>query len=96
MRPKTVSGKLIGSKANYYMDEELRDCLGTVRKKTWILVIMLIAAALFVQSHVQHDLNQEREIWRLYEYITHLEKKTSIYYYKVKELEKNKYICVPP
>ena len=78
------------------MDEELKDLLGTVRKKTWILVIMLIAAALFVQSHVKHDLEQEKEIWRLYEYIAHLEKKTSIYYYKIKELERDKHICVPP
>ena len=78
------------------MDEELKELLGSVRSTTWALVVMLFAAALFVQSHVKHDLEQEREIWRLLDYVSYLEKKTSIYYYKIKELEKSKYICIPP
>ena len=78
------------------MDVELKELLGTIRKKTWALVALLFIAALFVQSHVKHDLNQEKEIWRLLEYITHLEKQTTIYHRKIQELEKDRYICIPP
>jgi len=78
------------------MDEELKGLLGSVRKKTWALVVMLFAVALYVQAHVKHDLEQELENHRLLEYISHLEKQTSTYYYRIKTLEKEKYICTPP
>jgi hypothetical protein len=78
------------------VDEELKELLGTVRKKTWALVIMLFAAALFIQFHVKHDLEQEREIWRLLEYVSHLEKQVTIYYNKVEQLKRAKHICIPP
>ena len=61
------------------MDEELRDLLGVIRGKTFALLIMLFAAALFVEEHVKHDLAQEKEIRSLLKYISHLEKQTSIY-----------------
>ena len=78
------------------MDEELKKALGSVRGKTWALVVMLFAAALYIQAHVKHDLNQELEIHKLLQYISHLEKQTSTYYYKIKTLEKEKCLCMPP
>ena len=78
------------------MDEELKELLGSVRKKTWALVIMLFAAALFVQSHVKHDLAQEKEIRSLLKYISYLEKQRTNYCQRIEELERNKYICTPP
>ena len=96
MKPKTVNGKLIGFKTNYYVDKNLKVSLGSVRKKTWGLLAMLLAAALFVSSHVKHDLTQEKEIRSLLKYISHLEIQTSIYYQRIEQLERNKYICTPP
>tara|TARA_R110000824_G_scaffold99052_1_gene236006 strand:+ start:1424 stop:1660 length:237 start_codon:yes stop_codon:yes gene_type:complete len=78
------------------VDEELKDLLGTVRKKTWIFVIMLFAAAFFVQSHVKHDLAQERENRALLKYISHLEIQTSIYCQRIKTLEKEGHMGTPP
>lgn len=78
------------------MDEDLKKALGSVRGKTWALLVMLFGATLYVQDHVKRDLEQEREIHGLLEYISHLEKRTSTYYYKIKTLEKEKYICTPP
>ena len=78
------------------MDVELKKQLGSIRKKTWALLVMLSAATLFVQSHVEHDLAQEKEIRSLLKYISHLEKQTSIYCQRIKKLERNKYICIPP
>ena len=78
------------------MDEELEELLGTVRKKTWILVVMLIGAALYVQAHVKHDLEQEKEIWRLNKYVSHLEHQTSIYYQRIKTLEREGHMGTPP
>ena len=95
MRLRTVNGRLIGFKTNYYVDTELKELLGTVRKKTWALVAMLFIASLFVQAHVKHDLDQEKEIWHLIEYISHLEKQTAIYSRKILELERNKHTCTP-
>ena len=77
------------------MDTELKELLGTVRKKTWALVIMLFMCATFVETHVKHDLDQEKEIWHLIEYISHLEKQTAIYSRKILELERNKHTCTP-
>ena len=78
------------------MDAELEKQLGSVRKKTWVLVVMLLAAGLFVQSHIKHDFAQEKEIRSLYKYISQLEIQTSIYCQRIKELKRNKYICTPP
>jgi len=78
------------------VDKDLKALLGSVRKKTWALVVLLFAAGLFVQSHVKHDLAQEKEIRSLLKYISHLEIQTSIYYQRIKKLERNKYICIPP
>ena len=78
------------------MDDELKELLGSVRKKTWALVVMLFAASLFVSSHVKHDFEQEKEIRKLLKYISHLEKQTSIYCQRIKKLERNKHICMPP
>ena len=78
------------------MDEELKELLGTIRGKTFALLIILFAAALFVEEHVKHDLAQEAEIRQLLEYISHLEKQTTIYCQRINELKENKYICLPP
>ena len=78
------------------MDDELKKELGSVRGKTWALLVMLFAAAFYIQAHVKHDLEQEREIHRLLEYISHLEKQTSTYYYRIKTLEREKHLCIPP
>ena len=78
------------------MDEELKGMFGSVRKKTWALVIMLFAASLFVSSHVEHDFAQERENRRLLKYISHLETQTSIYCQKIKALERERHMCVLP
>jgi len=78
------------------VDKDLKTLLGSVRKKTWILLAMFFAATLFVSSHVKHDLTQEKEIRSLLKYISVLEKQTSIYCKRIKELERNKYICIPP
>jgi len=78
------------------VDEELRELLGSVRSKTFALLFMLFAAALFVEEHVKHDLAQETEIRQLLEYISHLEKQTTIYCQRINELKENKYICLPP
>jgi hypothetical protein len=96
MKPKIVNGKLTGFKTNYYVDKDLKVLLGSVRKKTWALVVMLFATGLFVSSHVKHDLAQEKEIRSLLKYISHLEKQTSIYCQRIKKLERNKHICMPP
>ena len=78
------------------MGVELKKQLGSVRKKTWALLVMLLAATLFVQSHVNHDFAQEREIHHLLKYISHLEAQTSIYCQKIKVLEREKRVCVLP
>jgi len=72
------------------VDEELKGLLGSVRKKTWAFVVMLFAASLFVQSHVKHDLEQETEARKLLQYISLLEKQTSIYLNEIKKLKKQK------
>jgi len=73
---------------------ELKKQLGSVRKKTWMLLAMLFAATLFVSSHVKHDLAQEKEIHGLLEYISHLETQTSVYCQKVKKLKRERSTCV--
>ena len=78
------------------MRAELKKQLGSVRKKTWILLAMFFAATLFVSSHVNHDLAQERENRALLKYISHLEIQTSIYCQRIKVLEKEKRMCVLP
>ena len=78
------------------MDDELKELLGSVRKKTWALVVMLFAAALFVQSHVKHDFAQEKEIRNLRKYISILEKQTSIYCQRIKALERERHMCILP
>ena len=75
------------------MDKELRELLGTIRGKTFALLTMLFAAALFVQDHVKHDLAQELEIRQLVKYVSHLEKQTSIYYQEIRRL-KTKNACI--
>ena len=78
------------------MDEELKKISGSVRKKTWILLAMLLTATLFASSHVEHDFEQEREIQSLLKYISLLEVQTSIYCQRIKVLEKEKHMCVLP
>ena len=68
------------------MDEELKELLGSVRGKTFALLFLLFAAALFVEEHVKHDLAQELEIRQLLEYVSHLEKQTSFYYNEIQRL----------
>ena len=68
------------------MDEELKELLGSVRGKTFALLFLLFAAALFVEKHVKHDLAQELEIRQLLEYVSHLEKQTSFYYNEIQRL----------
>jgi hypothetical protein len=70
------------------VDDELRDLLGTIRSKTWALLIMLFAAALFVEGHVKHDLAQELEIRQLLKYVTHLEKHTGACYQEIQRLKR--------
>ena len=77
----------------YRMDDELREMLGSVRGKTFALLFMLFAAALFVEEHVNHDLAQEKEIRQLMRYATHLEKQTSTYYTEIQRL-KAKNMCI--
>jgi len=84
------------NKTIYYVGAELKKQLGSVRKKTWILLAMLFAATFFVSSHVEHDFAQERENRALLKYISHLEKQTSIYCQRIKVLEKEKHMCVLP
>ena len=78
------------------MATELKKQLGSVRKKTWVLLAMFFAATLFVSSHVKHDLAQEREIRGLLKYISQLEVQTSIYCQRIKALEKEKRMCILP
>ena len=78
------------------MGVELKKQLGSVRKKTWILLTMFFAATLFVSSHVNHDLAQERENRALLKYISHLEIQTSIYCQRIKTLEREKHMCTLP
>ena len=78
------------------MGVELKKQLGSVRKKTWALLVMLLTATLFVQSHVNHDFAQEREIRHLLKYISQLEIQTSIYCQRIKVLEKEKHMCTLP
>jgi hypothetical protein len=78
------------------MDEELKGLLSSVRKKTWVLLAMLFAATLFVSSHVKHDFAQEEENRALLKYISHLETQTSIYCQRIKSLERERHICIPP
>jgi uncharacterized membrane protein len=75
---------------------ELKKQLGSVRKKTWILLAMFFAATFFVSSHVNHDLAQERENRALLKYISQLEIQTSIYCQKIKALERERHMCVLP
>jgi len=75
---------------------ELKKQLGSVRKKTWILLAMFFAATFFVSSHVNHDLAQERENCALLKYISHLEIQTSIYCQRIKTLEREGHMCTPP
>jgi hypothetical protein len=75
---------------------ELKKQLGSVRKKTWILLAMFFAATLFVSSHVKHDFTQEREIRSLLKYISHLETQTSIYCQRIKALEREGHMCILP
>tara|TARA_Y100000296_G_C4982990_1_gene161573 strand:- start:127 stop:363 length:237 start_codon:yes stop_codon:yes gene_type:complete len=75
---------------------ELKKQLGSVRKKTWILLAMFFAATFFVSSHVEHDLAQETENRRLLKYISHLEAQRSIYCQRIKVLEKEKHMCTLP
>ena len=75
------------------MAVELKKQLGSVRKKTWILLAMFFAATFFVSSHVNHDLAQERENRHLLKYISHLEAQTSIYCQRIKELKREKNTC---
>ena len=75
------------------MDDELRELLGSVRGKTFALLFILFAAALFVEEHVKHDLAQEKEIRQLLGYVSHLERKTSIYYQEIQRL-KTKNACI--
>ena len=72
------------------MDEELIRLLGSVRGKTFALLAMLFAAALFVEEHVKHDLSQEIQIRQLLEYVSHLEKQTSIYFEEIQRLKAGK------
>ena len=78
------------------MGVELKKQLGSVRKKTWVLLAMFFAATLFVSSHVRHDFTQEREHRALLKYISQLEIQTSIYCQRIKVLEKEKHMCVLP
>ena len=78
------------------MATELKKQLGSIRKKTWVLLAMFFAAALFVSSHVEHDLAQEKEIRSLLKYISHLEKQTSIYCQRIKVLERKRHMCILP
>ena len=78
------------------MGVELKKQLGSVRKKTWILLAMFFAATFFVSSHVNHDLAQERENRALLKYISHLEIQTSIYCQKIKALERERHMCILP
>jgi hypothetical protein len=57
---------------------------------------MFFAATLFVSSHVNHDLAQEREVHHLLKYISHLEIQTSIYCQRIKALEREKHMCTLP
>jgi hypothetical protein len=75
---------------------ELKKQLGSIRKKTWMLLVMFFAATLFVSSHVSHDFAQEREIRGLLKYISQLEAQTSIYCQRIKVLEKEKRMCILP
>ena len=92
-KPRTASGKLTGSKTIYYVDDELRQLLGSVRGKTFALLIMLFAAALFSESHIKHDLAQEKQIRQLLKYVSHLENQTSIYYQEIQRL-RTKNACI--
>ena len=78
------------------MGVELKKQLGSVRKKTWILLAMFFAATLFVSSHVEHDFAQEREKRALLKYISHLEIQTSIYCQRIKTLERERRMCILP
>ena len=78
------------------MGVELKKQLGSVRKKTWILLTVFFAATLFVSSHVEHDFAQERENRALLKYISHLEIQTSIYCQRIKALEREKHMCTLP
>ena len=78
------------------MDEELKKLSGSVRKKTWMLLVMFFAATLFASSHVEHDFEQEREIQSLLKYISLLEVQTSIYCQRIKALEEEKRMCILP
>ena len=78
------------------MGVELKKQLGSIRKKTWVLLTMFFAATLFVSSHVEHDFEQEREIQSLLKYISQLEAQTSIYCQRIKALEEEKRMCILP
>ena len=78
------------------MGVELKKQLGSVRKKTWVLLAMFFAATLFVSSHVEHDLAQERENRALLKYISHLETQRSIYCQRIKALERERHMCILP
>ena len=84
------------NKTIYHVGVELKKQLGSVRKKTWMLLAMFFAATLFVSSHVNHDYAQEREIRGLLKYISQLEMQTSIYCQRIKALEEEKRMCILP
>jgi uncharacterized membrane protein len=75
---------------------ELKKQLGNIRKKTWVLLAIFLAATFFISSHVRHDFAQEREIRSLLKYISQLEIQTSIYCQRIKALKRERNICIPP
>jgi len=85
-KPSPANGKLIGSETTYRVDDELKKLLGSVRGRTFALLFMLFSAALFSESHIKHDLAQEKQIRQLLKYVSHLEKQTSIYYQEIQRL----------
>ena len=72
------------------MDEELTKLLGSVRGKTFALLVMLFAATLYVEEHTKHDLAQELQIRQLLEYVSRLENQTSIYFQEIQRLRAGK------
>jgi hypothetical protein len=78
------------------VDVELKKQLGSVRKKTWLLLAMFFVATLFVASHVKSDFAREKEARKLLQYISLLEKQTSIYCQRNKKLERERNVCTLP
>jgi thioredoxin-related protein len=78
------------------VDVELKKQLGSVRKKTWLLLAIFFVAILFATSHVESDFAREKEARKLLQYISLLEKQTSIYCQRIKKLERERNICTLP